>query len=61
MPSLIAMRAKAALLAISEALDESGMVEGARQAAEIDGSEAATQASRTFFDVIIWLEEQVPE
>lgn len=50
--------AGAAIDAVRDALDESGMVEGARQMAEIDGSDAATRASLVYDYVIAWLDNE---
>lgn len=53
--------ARAVLTAIRDALDESGLVEAARQAAEIDGSTAATWASMTYDDVLAWFDATLKE
>ena len=53
--------ARAMIEAIRDALDESGLVEGARQAAEIDGSTAATWVSMTYDDVLAWLDAAAAE
>lgn len=53
--------ARAAVEAIRDALDESGLVEAARQAAEIDGSTAATWASLTYDDVLAWFDAALAE
>lgn len=53
--------ARAVLTAIRDALDESGLVEAARQAAEIDGSTAATWASMTYDDVLTWFDAALSE
>lgn len=54
-------RARAAMAAISDALDESSLVESARQMAEMEGSEAATKASLIYDEVIDWFDAALAE
>ena len=53
--------ARAALTAISEAFDASGMVEGVRQMVEMEGSDAATRVARIYDEVIDWLDAAASE
>lgn len=51
--------ARGAISAISEALDESSLVESARLMAEMEGSEDATKASLLYDEVIDWLDASI--
>lgn len=48
--------ASAVLEEIRDAFDESGLVEAARQMAEMEGSEAATRASILYDGVVEWFD-----
>lgn len=49
------------LAEIRDAFDESGLVGGVRQMAEIEGSESATRASAIYDGVIDWFDAAIGE
>lgn len=52
---------RAVLAAIRDSFDESGLVKGARQMADMEGSESATRASAIYDGVIDWFDAALGE